>query len=305
VLVLAVPAPEFAVLGPFEMRAGSEVLAAAPRRVRLVLALLVANANRVVPLGELVDAVWEQCPPPDAERTVRTYLSLLRTALRASMGPAAADLIVTRSPGYLLRVNPAAVDSARFERLAADGQRALRSGRPEVASRTLSAALALWRGRPYAEFDAWPLRAEAVRLEQARLIATEDRIEADLALGSAAGLVAELEGLTRRHPTHERLWAQLLTALYRAGRQTDALAAFRRVRETLVAEYGVEPSPDLFEIHQRILAQDTRLLPARAARATVAPRPSRLSSAPTAAGLGPRQCGPTGRARRRRMVDGR
>jgi tetratricopeptide (TPR) repeat protein len=171
---------------------------------------------------------------------------------------------VTRAPGYLLGVDPEVVDAVRFERLAADGRRALEAGQPVVAAEALAAALRLWRGEAYGEFaDVSALRAEAARLEQVRLAAVADRVEADLAAGMGAELVAELEGLTGRHPGHEVLWGQLMRALYRAGRQADALAAFRRAREALVDSSGVDPSPALVEIHRQILAQDAGLLSPR------------------------------------------
>ncbi len=257
---------EFRVLGPLEVDVGGRLLEVGGPRLRVVLALLVANAGRVVSVAALVDGLWGRHAPPDADRTARAYLSRLRRALLPAAAGMVEELIVTRPPGYLLRLDPNAVDAARFERLAREGRRALEAGQPAVASERLVAALGLWRGEAYGEFtDTAALRAEGARLDQVRLAAVADRVEADLAAGMGAELVAELEGLTGRYPGHERLWGQLMRALYRAGRQADALAAFRRARAVLIEESGVEPSPGLAEIQRQILAQDDRLLVPRTA----------------------------------------
>jgi len=249
----------FGVLGPFEVRAHGEDIELDGPRLRVVLASLVAGAGRVVGVDAIAEQLWQEHPPPDAHRSVRTYVSLLRKAFRP-----AADLIVTRPPGYLLAAGPGAVDADEFERLAADGRRALAGGEPVRAAEDLAAAARLWRGDAYGEFrDAPALRAEAVRLDQLRLAATEDRIDADLATGAGGELVAELEVLLGAHPGHERLWGQLITALYRAGRQSDALGAYRRARDTLIENSGLEPSPALTEIHRQVLTQDPRLRPTR------------------------------------------
>jgi DNA-binding SARP family transcriptional activator/tetratricopeptide (TPR) repeat protein len=280
---------QFRVLGPLEAEAGGRVLELGGPRLRAVLALLVANAGRVVSVAALAEGLWGPHPPPDAERTVRAYVSRLRKALPPTAGglPAAEELIVTRPPGYVLRVAAEAVDAGRFERLAAAGRRALDAGQPAEAAQQLAAALGLWSGQAYGEFlDDPALRAESIRLEQGRLAAVADRIEADLAVGLSEQLVGELEGLTARHPGHERLWGQLMIALYRAGRQADALATFRRAREALVDESGVEPSPALTGIHQQILAQDPGLLAARPAG------PDRTGPGRTAPGGGGPAAGP-------------
>ena len=175
---------------------------------------------------------------------------------------------MTRPPGYLLRLNPEAIDAVRFERLVRQGRQALEAERPAVASERLTAALALWRGDAYAEFLSTPvLRAEAAKLEQVRLAAVAERVEVGLAAGMGGELAAELDELTRQHPGNERLWGQLMRALYRAERQSDALATFRRAREVLSEESGVDPSPQLAEIHRQILVQDDRLLAPLAAPA--------------------------------------
>ena len=255
------------VLGPFEVAVGGGVLELGGPRLRGVLAMLVAGAGRVVSVSSLVDGLWVGHAPPDADRTVRTYVSRLRKALLPAAGDATAgEPILTRPPGYVLRLDPEAVDAGRFARLAAAGRQALEAGQPAAASERLAAALGLWRGEAYGEFGDTPsLRAEGARLEGLRVTALEDRIDADLATGLGGELVAELEGLLARHPGHERLWGHLMRALYRAGRQAEALRAFQRARDVLVEESGLEPSPGLVEIHRQVLAQDPRLLAARPA----------------------------------------
>jgi DNA-binding SARP family transcriptional activator/tetratricopeptide (TPR) repeat protein len=259
----------FRVLGSLEVQADDRVLEVGGPRLRVVLALLVADAGRVVSLPALVEGLWGERPPADADHTVRTYVSLLRKALLSAAGR---ELIVTRPPGYALAVAPDAVDAMRFERLATEGRRALESGQPQVAAERLTAALELWRGDAYGEFSDIPaLRAESARLSRLHLATVEERIAADLAVGTGAALIPELEELTRQHPGHERLWAQLMTALYRAGRQTDALAAYQRVREVLIEESGLAPSPALADLQRQILAHDPRLVPDSAAHTANAP----------------------------------
>ncbi len=262
------PAPGFRVLGPVEVETGGRVLDLGGPRLRALLALLVAAAGREVSVPALVEALWEDNAPGDAHRTVRTYVSRLRKAL------AAPELILTRPPGYLLLAEPDTVDAVRFERLATAGRQALDAGRPAVAAGHLVTAAKLWRGPAYDEFTAIPaLEAEAMRLERVRRTAVEDRIDADLAAGQGTELIAELEALTAAHPGHERLWGQLMRALYRAGRQADALETFRRARRILIEDSGLEPSPVLAGIHQRILAQDTGLLAPHTQAAAAGIRP--------------------------------
>jgi DNA-binding SARP family transcriptional activator/Flp pilus assembly protein TadD len=276
---------DFRVLGPLEVVADGRALELGGPRLRAVLALLIADAGRTVGLAALVDGLWGEHAPADADRTVRAYVSRLRKSLQPTAAGEPAEVIVTRPPGYLLRLAPDAVDAARFERLAAGGRQALDAGRPVDAAAQLAAALGLWRGEAYGEFGAAALRAAGARLERLRLAAVADRIDADLASGAGGELIGELEGLTGRHPGHERLWGQLMTALYRAGRQTDALGAFRRARQVLIDESGVEPSPALAEVHRQVLAQDAGLLAARPAAATggtATPRPAQLPLAVSA-----------------------
>ncbi|MFD4671400.1 BTAD domain-containing putative transcriptional regulator [Lentzea sp. NPDC058450] len=251
---LAARQPQFQVLGPFEVRVDDEVLDLGGPRIRTLLALLTANAGRVTTVATMVEALWGAVSPPDAHRTVRSYVSRLRRAL------AVERLIVTHRAGYVLRLEPHLVDARRFERLVEAGRDALAAGRAANAAEQLSLALTMWRGDAYGEFAATPvLRTEAARLEGVRLGAVEDRVDADLATGAGVTLVEELAELTERHPGRERLWGQLMTALYRAGRQAEALQSYLRARAVLIDRFGLDPSPRLAEIHQQVLDNDARL----------------------------------------------
>ncbi|MFI5592241.1 BTAD domain-containing putative transcriptional regulator [Amycolatopsis sp. NPDC051758] len=251
------------VLGPLEVAVDGTVLDLGGPQLRALFVALVVADGRAVSVAALVEQLWGEHAPQDADRTVRTYVSRLRRYLRrASDALGAAELIVTQAPGYLLKLDRGVLDAVRFERLAAEGRRALEAGQPGVAAERLVEALDLWRGAAYDEFtDIAALDAEAIRLTNLRHNVLEDRIDANLAAGQGRELVAELEALTAAHPGYERLWGQLMLALYRAGRQADALRTFHRARSLLREESGVEPSPVLTGIQQRILAQDQTLLP--------------------------------------------
>jgi len=196
-------------------------------------------------------------------------LSELRKALRAAGEP---GRLVTRPPGYLLRVLPGELDMQRFEQLAADGNAALAAGDAATAAERLDLALGLWRGPALADFDMVPsARAQAGRLEEQRLAALESRADALLACGRPRDLIAELETLTAAHPLRERFWSQRMLALYRAGRQADALRAYQELRDVLVAELAIEPGPELRELHTGILRQDPALEGPEPERADAAP----------------------------------
>ncbi|MDJ0347300.1 AfsR/SARP family transcriptional regulator [Streptomyces sp. H10-C2] len=251
---------ELRVLGPFEAAANGRTVDLGGPQLRGVLARLAVVPGRTVSVGTLVAELWGERPPEDAHRTVRTYVSRLRAALRRAAGAGAQELLVTRPPGYLLRMDPAMVDAVRFDRLAALGREALEAQQPQLAVQRLTTALGLWRGDAFAEFGHLPaIAAEATQLERSRLSAVEARIEAALVLGLDAQVAIELEGLVRTHPTRELLWGQLMTALYRSGRQAEALAAFRTARAVLIEDHGVEPSPRLVEIHRQVLQHDAAL----------------------------------------------
>ena len=252
----------FCVLGPLEAYADERSVAVGGGRQRALLALLLVHANEVVSRDRLIEELWTGDPSPSRPQSLDVYLSRLRRAFR-EVG--AGDVLVTRAPGYVLHVEE--TDARRFEALAAEGREALAAGEAERAARVLAEALALWRGAAYAEVADEPwARAETGRLAELRLSATEDRIDAELALGRHTALVPELEPLVRREPTRERLVGQLMLALYRSGRQADALAAYRAARCSLVEDLGLEPGPELRRLEDAVLAQDPALdLPAKPA----------------------------------------
>src|SRR3954453_11609847 len=213
---------EFQLLGPVEARVGQRVLVLGGPGQRALLALLLVHANEPLSLDRLVDQLWNGQPPPTAAKIVQLYVSRLRKELAA----AGQDrLLLTRAPGYVLQVQPDQIDALRFRRLHAEGRTALAAGDPARASRLMEQALALHRGQPLADVaDSEFARAPAAELYERRLVALEDRAEAELALGRRDGLGAELERLVAGPPLRERLREQLMLALYRVGRQPDALA---------------------------------------------------------------------------------
>jgi DNA-binding SARP family transcriptional activator/pimeloyl-ACP methyl ester carboxylesterase len=248
---------EFGVLGPLEVTAGGQPLGLAGARTRAVLALLLVHANQVVSSDRLIEELWPGQLADKATDSLQVRLSELRKALRSA---GEADRLVTRPPGYLLRVAPGELDALRFEQLATEGGVALAADDAATAAQCLDQALGLWRGSALAGFDTVPsARAEAGRLEEQRLATLESRAEALLACGRHRDLIAELETLTAAHPLRERFWYQRMLALYRAGRQADALRAYRELRDILVGELAIEPGPELRELHARILRQDPAL----------------------------------------------
>jgi len=244
---------EFRILGPLEVwDAGGEV-SLAGRKPRALLALLLLHANEVVSADRLIDELWGEDPPERAAAALRVNVSRLRKALPQ-------DVLTTRSPGYVLRVEPDQLDLHRFERLVDAGRSLLARGLATEASERLHDALSLWRGPALADF-AYESFVQAViaRLEEIRLAAVELRIDADLALGRHDKLVGELEALVDEHPLRERLRRCLMTALYRSGRQAEALDAYQHARRALVDELGIDPSPALQELERAILRQDPSL----------------------------------------------
>ena len=246
---------EFVVLGPLEARIDGRTLALGGPKQRALLALLLLNANGVVSRDRLVDELWGERAPPSAQRSLDTYVYRLRMLLGA-------DRIERRPPGYLLRVEPGELDLERFELLLEEGRVAAAAGNAATARTRLTEALALWRGRALADLENEPLASSvAGRLEERRLLAEEARIDAELELGGGTELVGELERLVAEHPFRERLVDQLMLSLYRAGRKSDALAAYQEFRRRYAAELGLEPSRELRELERRILEQDAGLAP--------------------------------------------
>ena len=248
---------EFRLLGPFDVWRDGAPLALGGRRQRAVLALLVMHAGAVVSTDRIVEEIWAGDPPPSAVRTIHSYVSRLRSILADESGR---DLLVRRDPGYVLDVDRSSVDVARFERLVGDGLAALDRDDPGTAEGDLRAALGMWRGDALADFAYEHFAAaESRRLEERRLEALELRIDADLMLGRHAQLIAELEALVDLHPLRERFWAQLMIACYGSGRQSDALAAYGRIRGILVEELGIEPGDELRLLERQVLEQSTDL----------------------------------------------
>src|SRR5713226_6236458 len=243
---------EFRILGPLEVIAGGRARRVGGPKQRKLLALLVLNAGRVISADRLVDGIWNGRPPANAENALQVRVSNLRKVL----GPQA---VLTRAPGYMLDVHVDAVDARRFERLAREGRLALARGDAALAAECLREALALWRGRPLEGLDGGNFARHELQLDEARIEALEDRIDADLAVGQHGQLAGELEALVAEHPLRERLRRQLMLVLYRSGRQADALEAYQDARRTLVDELGIEPSPPLQELERAILQQDPEL----------------------------------------------
>jgi YVTN family beta-propeller protein len=256
----------FRILGPLEVEDGPQSLRLAGHQQRALLALLLLRANEVVPVDDIVEDLWGAEPPASATKSVHALISKLRRRLE---GEAAGEpnrdtgengVLLTRPHGYLLTVADGELDLHRFQSLMEEGHGALTAGDAAEAAHRFREALALWRGPPLAEFayDSFA-QVEIARLEELRLSGVEERIEADLALGRHRELIPELEALLAKNPLRERLRGQLMLALYRSGRQAQALDAYRRARRTLVDELGIEPSPALQRLEQAILQQDEAL----------------------------------------------
>jgi YVTN family beta-propeller protein len=256
----------FGILGPLEVARNGETIEIPPGKPRALLVLLLLDRGKVVPVDRLVEELWDERPPPSATKQVQVYVARLRKLLGDG-------LLVTSSPGYALRLGDEQLDAARFESLVETA----RSEQPSAAAKRLREALALWRGPPLVDFsyDSWA-QEEIRRLEELHLEALEDRIEADLALGRHEEVVGEIESLARAHPLRERLQAQLMLALYRCGRQAEALAAFQSTRRRFLDELGLEPSPPLQQLEQAILRHDASL--AAPERTEPRPRPEQAAA---------------------------
>lgn len=264
-------------LGPLYIRTpAGEIVVPAPKQ-RVVLAALLVRANRVMSFGELAEDLWDGAPPRAARATLRNYVKSLRRLL----GPDVGERIVTKDPGYMIRIGDDELDTLRMEALCARGGAAIRSGDWGVASASLGQALALWRGTPLADIPSEALSRRALPwLDRLRSQAAEWRADAELHLGRHAGLVLELQSLTAEYPLRERFHAQLMLALYRSGRAAEALTVFEHARQLLADQLGADPGPELRSLHERILRGDAALAD-----------PSGPGGHPVAAGPDPRPPG--------------
>ena len=281
---------DYRLLGPLEVACDGCVLDLGGRKQRILLAILLLHANQPVHRDVLIDHIWGEHPPAGPDHAVDVYIWRLRKTLDPVAGN---PCVLTQPGGYLLQVTREQVDVARFERLAEDARRLLAAAAAVRAAAGFREALALWRGAPLADFrnEAFA-QAEIARLEQRRTEVVEDRIDADLALGHHCALIGELEALVAAQPLRERPYQQLMIALYRSGRQADALAVYRKARRALVDELGIEPGQPLRRLERAILRQDPSLEPPSREVAATA-----LASAAEAA-----PSSPAGPIRRRRLL---
>ncbi|MEN3536603.1 BTAD domain-containing putative transcriptional regulator [Microbispora sp. ZYX-F-249] len=278
----------FRLLGPFEVTGGDgRVIDLGPRKQRAVLAVLALEPGRIVSLDRLIDELWADEPPSSATATLQSYVSNLRKVLEPGRRPRTPPaVLLTREPGYLLSVAPGQVDLVRFVSWVEDGRRALARREYAAVRGFADRALETWRGEPLAEFAAYEFAQPVIaRLAELRAVAVEDRFEARLATGDGPSCVADLERLVEAHPYRERLWSLLVLALYRSGRQTDALGALRRVRALLAEEMGLRPGPELRRLEQAVLEQSPSLdapleAPVVARRPAVPPAEERSLPAP-------------------------
>jgi len=252
------------VLGPLSAHTHHGSIVPSAGKPRQILALLSLYANQVVPVPTLLEELWGMETPRSALTTLQTYILHLRRMVAAALGPdapySAKDVLVTRHGGYLLEVQPGAVDVHEYDRLAEAGRDAWDDGDDLAASQIYREALAIWRGPALVDVKVGSiLEIELARLEESRLRVLERRIEVDLRLGRHADLVAELTGLIVRHPLHEGLHAQAMVALYRSGRQWQALEVYQGLRGRLVEELGLEPSPRVRRLQQAMLSADPLL----------------------------------------------
>jgi len=244
---------DFRLLGPIEVTINGVELPLRASKVRQLLSLLVLHRDEVTSVDRLADELWEGNPPESATAALRVHISRLRKLLSTA---GQEGLLVTRPTGYQLDVDESAIDIVRFEAAATAGREALAAGNTELAASTLRAALKMWRGAAYADIAGSPhVVAEALRLDESRLQSVEDCMDAELGCGRQRRILGELEALVTAHPLRERLWAQRMTALYRSGRQPEALEAFQMLRRHLADELGLDPSPEIRELHEAILSR--------------------------------------------------
>ncbi len=252
---------QFKVLGPLEILAGERICAPSQPKVRSVLALLLLRSGRVVPMDTLIEELWGFESPPTAVATVQTYIYQLRRMFEEQeLNPFGGQLIVTRPTGYLIRAEPEQLDAAVFERLARQGRMLLEAGRTSEAADVLYRALDMWTGPALADVRRGNLLdAYAVHLEERRISTLELQIQADVRLGKHSELIGELRSLVSTHPLNEWFHGQLMMALSRAGRRSEALQAYQCLRAVLRDELGVDPSPELQRLQHQVLSAGNSL----------------------------------------------
>lgn len=251
------------ILGPLEAYVGHRSIVPSATKPRKVLALLLANANHVVPISKLKLEIWDENPPASASTTLQTYILQLRKLLAAAYADRpeeAKEILVTRPNGYMFRTAPGELDVERYAQLARAGNENLIAGDVSLAAGQLGDALAQWRGTALADVELGQLlHAHVIRLKESRLHTIERRIEAELQLGNHRLLLSELAVLVVEEPFNENIRAQFMLALYRSGRRTEALETFRALRSTLIEEIGLEPSPRMYRLQQAMLTADPSL----------------------------------------------
>ncbi|MFI0453893.1 BTAD domain-containing putative transcriptional regulator [Actinomadura sp. 6N118] len=267
-------AAEFRLLGPLEVAVGGRLVQVNGRRQRELLAMLLVSANRLISLEALVDMAWRARAPATARRQIQNSVGRLRNVL--TEGGVPPEVIETQPGGYVLRADGDGLDALAFTSRVAEGRQAAKEGRLESATAKLRGALALWRGKALAEFDADAISNEAARLEELRMAVLEECLELELRQGLHHDLIGELTALTREHPLRERLWSHLMLALYRDGRRADALAAYRQARHGFVAELGLDPGPELLRLETAVLAGDRSLDPPGGHEQVERPQPCQL-----------------------------
>jgi DNA-binding SARP family transcriptional activator len=243
------------VLGTIEVIVGGRAIRLPGQRQRALLAALALQQGRAVAVGWLVDVLWDTIPPPTARAKIHSHVSGLRQALGDGTGRPHGP-VVTQPPGYALRCEGVELDLAAFDVLAARAEKASAARQPDAVSEMLADALALWRGHAFADVESQLIRGAADKLDERRLLAIEAKAEADLAMGCWSRVVAELSPWLAAHPFRERMRAMLMLALYRSGCRAGALESYRTGHELMVAELGLEPGPQLRELHRQILTDD-------------------------------------------------
>ncbi len=269
----------YRVLGPLAVHVGDDILALRATKQKTLLAIFLVNANRSVSVDALIDDLWGAKPPTGGVSALRYHISKLRDALTPERNGAEGGVVETTAQGYLLRVEADELDAQQFERLTHEGSTLLADGQPHVARDRLRAALSLWQGSAYEDFRYESFaQSEIARLEEDRLLCLEDRIQADLEVGEHREILGELRDLTTRFPLRERIWGQLMVALYRSDQQAEALGAYQSARRVLGDQLGIEPNESLHNLEEQILLHELPFQPDVTHRSVLHNLPARIQS---------------------------